>query len=260
VAASLQRNEVFILPEVVTSDTDIGDLAVENRCSSSISPKEGSLESDVSVLVILLPFLVVLVTSLAVTSLVEPLYIVTFSLICLMQYGILDKRDFLDSINWDRHIAIASALGIGIALKESGMAAFLATCLHWLIEIVPPIFQTPFLISTFYQVSWWISQFITNHSGAATSVLLFPITNAVANTISQQPHQHLSSTVASMLSVKLACAICIGSSSTFLTSYNHPTILLILGAGNYKLSDVLQLGGPLQILLWLSVVLFLSIT
>ncbi|MFC5713844.1 SLC13 family permease [Thalassorhabdus alkalitolerans] len=131
-------------------------------------------------------------------------------------------------IQFDVLILIACAIGIGIALEQTGTAAFIAQHFVELTAgagIIGAILVVYFLTSVFTEI-------ITNNAAA---VLMFPISLAMATQLGVDP-------------VPFFVTIAIAASASFATPIGYQTNLIVYGPGGYRFSDYLKIGIPLNLL------------
>lgn len=132
------------------------------------------------------------------------------------------------SVNWQVLIVIASALGIGKAMTDSGAAQLVADAIFGSLAFLGP----RGLLFTFAILTAVFCQLITN-KGAA--VLMFPIGMAIADDLAVNPEPFVIT-----LMVAAACS--------FMTPVGFVTNLMVYGPGGYRFTDYLRLGIPLTLL------------
>ncbi|WP_078553949.1 SLC13 family permease [Bacillus alkalicellulosilyticus] len=125
-------------------------------------------------------------------------------------------------------LLIASAIGIGIALEQTGTAALLADKLVSVTEGLGVIG----IVAIIYLITTIFTEIITNN---AAVVLMFPIALATANQLAIDP-------------MALFVAITVAASASFATPIGYQTNLIVYGPGGYRFSDYLKVGIPLNIL------------
>ncbi|RBW67806.1 SLC13 family permease [Bacillus taeanensis] len=131
-------------------------------------------------------------------------------------------------IQFDVLLLIACAIGIGIALEQTGAAALIADYfIQW-----TKGFGAIGAITIVYFITTLFTEVITNNAAA---VLMFPISLAMANQLSIDP-------------MAFFVSIAIAASASFATPIGYQTNLIVYGPGGYRFSDYLKIGIPLNIL------------
>ena len=126
-------------------------------------------------------------------------------------------------------IVIAAALGISQALAKTGAAAFLA---HHLVDAVAA-FGVMGLLAAVYLATSVMTELITNNGAAA---LMFPIAFKAATEAGHDP-------------IPFVVAVAIAASASFATPIGYQTNLMVSGPGNYRFTDFLKVGVPLNLLI-----------
>ncbi|MBM4761171.1 SLC13 family permease [Bacillus sp. B15-48] len=131
-------------------------------------------------------------------------------------------------IQFDVLLLIACAIGIGIALEQSGTAALIANYFVQLTKgagVIGAIVVVYFLTTTFTEV-------ITNNAAA---VLMVPIALAMSTQLAVDP-------------MAFFVTIAVAASASFATPIGYQTNLIVYGPGGYRFSDYLKVGIPLNLL------------
>ncbi len=126
-------------------------------------------------------------------------------------------------------VVIAAALGISQALTKTGAAAFLA---HNLVDAVAA-FGVMGLLAAIYLATSVMTELITNNGAAA---LMFPIAFQAATEAGHDP-------------IPFVVAVAIAASASFATPIGYQTNLMVAGPGNYRFTDFLKVGVPLNFLI-----------
>ncbi|MBN2331966.1 MAG: SLC13 family permease [Deltaproteobacteria bacterium] len=129
-------------------------------------------------------------------------------------------------------IVIAAALGISQALTKTGAASYLAS---GLLDLVSG-WGALGLLAAVYLVTSIMTEVITNNAAAA---LMFPIAWSAAIEAGFNP-------------VPFAVAVAIGASASFATPIGYQTNLMVYGPGNYRFTDFLKIGLPLNLLVMIT--------
>jgi di/tricarboxylate transporter len=132
------------------------------------------------------------------------------------------------SMNWQSLVLIAGMLPLARALEVTGGSGLIVSALTSLFQDLGPVA----VLAGLFLLTSLFSQFISN---TATTVLVAPIALSLAVDMGQAP-------------APLLMTVAIAASTAFATPVASPVNTLILGPGNYRFSDFLRVGIPLQIL------------
>jgi len=193
------------------------------------------LEKLIPALILTLAMLLVYVANVA--SLLVCALVASILMIVL---GIMSEQEARDAVNWEVYVTIASAFGIGRALVNSGVAAGVADGLVFVGKALG--IGNAGLFGAVYLATFLISNVVTNNAAA---VLLFPIAMDAA----EQTGADLR---------LMSYTLMLGASASFMSPFGYTTNLLIYGPGGYKFVDFLNIGTPMQIVLWIFSIVILS--
>jgi di/tricarboxylate transporter len=135
------------------------------------------------------------------------------------------------SIDWSLLIVIAAAFGIGRALEVTGAAQHIAEALLGVAGHNPWV-----ALIVVYGVTMLFTELITNNAAA---VLVFPIAMSTANALGVNV-------------MPFVAAIMMAASASFSTPLGYQTNLMVYGPGGYRFTDYLRVGGPLNLLMWIT--------
>ncbi len=151
--------------------------------------------------------------------------------ILLILIGCLTLEEAYESIDWKVIFLLAGLLTLGIALEKSGAAALIAGALVLHVGQWGPTA----LLSAFLFFTTILTNVMSNN---ATAALLAPVAIVAAQSQGWDPRPFL-------------MAVMFGASLSFMTPVGYQTNTLIYGPGQYKFSDFLRVGTPLNIIFWL---------
>ncbi len=133
----------------------------------------------------------------------------------------------IEAVDWRVLIAIGASLGIGSALSSTGAASNFAVGMLSFAQENPAIA----LIITYF-ITWILTELITNNAAA---VLVFPIALSIAQSLQVD-------------FIPFAIVIIMGASASFSTPVGYQTNLMVYGPGNYRYTDYVKIGLPLNLI------------
>jgi di/tricarboxylate transporter len=151
--------------------------------------------------------------------------------------GCLNIRQAFRAFDTKIFMLIGAAFAMGIALENTGGAAYIA---HSVVTALEP-FGPQILIGGMFLLVAIMTNLLSN---SATAILFAPIAISVSNETGIDPKI--------MVLTVLFAANC-----SFATPIAYQTNLLVLGPGHYRFLDFCRFGIPLILLLWISYVLLL---
>ncbi len=185
-------------------------------------------------LLILVGMLVMLVTNFVPISIAALL--AGFLMIVV---GCIEAKDAYDTVDWKSIILIAGMLPMTTALQKVGLVQI---SVQWLANTLGSM--GPYLtLTTLFLLTSLFTQVISN---TATTVLIAPIALSLSQSLGYQPQAFL------ML-------VAIAASTAFASPVSSPVNTLVMGAGEYRFSDYLKVGGPLILVILIVSVLVLPL-
>lgn len=132
------------------------------------------------------------------------------------------------SMNWQSLVLIAGMLPLADALEKTGGAAQIVGLLTGLFRDMGPVA----VLAGLFVLTSLFSQFISN---TATTVLVAPIALSLALELGYAPAPFL-------------ITVAIAASTAFATPVASPVNVLVLAPGQYRFSDFVRVGVPLQLI------------
>ena len=149
--------------------------------------------------------------------------------VAMVLTGCLKVHELHESIRWDVIFLLAGVIPLGLALENTGAAAWLA---GWALEAspyVPPLV----VLGLFYVTTMVLTELISNN---AAVVVMVPVGVTAARLLGLDPQAFV-------------LAIMFAASTSFSTPVGYQTNTMVYGPGGYKFLDFVRVGGPLNLLL-----------
>lgn len=149
--------------------------------------------------------------------------------IILIGMNIVSAAEARRAIDWEVLLVIGAALGLAEAIDVSGLAGLTGS----VIADLGAVFGPMGLLTAVVLGTMLLTELITNNGAVA---LFFPVVVSIAQTDGLDPRPFIiGMTVAGSLSMA--------------TPLGYQTNLMVYSAGNYRFSDFIKAGVPLQLLL-----------
>jgi di/tricarboxylate transporter len=131
-------------------------------------------------------------------------------------------------MDWMVIVLLGGILPLGLAMHESGAAAWLA---HQLLDVARPL--GPYgILAALLVLTTALTSIISN---AAAAVVLAPVAVALATSLGLSP-------------LPFVIAVMVGASNSFLSPVGYQTNTMIYGPGGYRFGDFLRVGTPLSVI------------
>ena len=180
---------------------------------------------------------------LAALGLVDILEAALIGVVILLVVGAISPEEAYQSINWSVIIMIAAFVPVGIAMERSGAAEMIASLVsnfgsNFHVQMAPHA-----SMSLMFLISIIITSLMSNNTAA---IILIPIAISVSTQMNVDAKPFI-------------FAVAFGASTSFATPMGYQTNLMVYGPGQYKFSDFVKVGVPLNIIFWLLGTFFIPI-
>ncbi len=165
----------------------------------------------------------------ATTGLADIMVCAMAAVFLMIRSGCIQLRDAYRAMQADVLILIAGAIALGTAMEKSGASRLYA---ELFLELFSGMGPTA-ILGGFLLLTSISTQILSNN---ATAALLLPIAVSTAAGLGVDPKPFI-------------IAVCFGASACFATPIGYQTNLLVYGPGNYRFSDFLKLGIPLNLII-----------
>ena len=179
-------------------------------------------------------FILVGMMALLAFELVPAFAAVLLAATALVLTRCVDMPTAYREINWESVVLIAAILPMATALEKTG-------AMELVVARLEPVGQAGPLamLVALFALTGLMGQFISN---TATAALVAPVALGAATQLGVSPYPML-------------MTVAVASSTAFATPVSTPVIMLVVGPGDYRFSDTLRVGLPLQLLFGLLTVL-----
>ncbi|MHC1698332.1 MAG: SLC13 family permease [Geobacteraceae bacterium] len=144
--------------------------------------------------------------------------------------GCITPEEAYEKVEWRVIILIGSMLGLGLALRDTGAAEYLAGLIVSVAGSVSP----RWLLTGFFVLTVVLTQPMSNQAAA---VVVLPLAIATALESGLNPRT-------------FAMMVAIAASTSFLTPL-EPSCVMVYGPGRYRFSEFFKIGWPLTVLIYL---------
>ncbi len=159
--------------------------------------------------------------------------------VLLITTGCLSLEAAYQAIDWKVIFLLGGIISLGTALEKTGAASLMSDTILHLVGAYGP----HAVLAVLFLATALLTGVMSNN---ATAVLLAPIAIAAAAAMKVNPRP-------------LLVAVTFAASSSFITPVGYQTNTMIYGVGQYRFTDFLKVGGPLNLLFWILSTLLIPI-
>lgn len=175
--------------------------------------------------------IVAVVVTMATAGILPIMASALIGCILLVLVGCIKLDEAYQAIDWKVIFLLGGILSLGFALEKTGAAVLVSGFLINSLGGFGPVV----VLAAIYLMTSILTESMSNN---ATAVLLAPIAINAAVTMGVDPRPFL-------------IAIMFGSSASFMTPVGYQTNTMIYSVGQYRFTDFLKVGTPLNLIFWL---------
>ena len=242
----LSENDTLILDADGTFIPTWGDSRVFLMLSVlDAEPEMGKKKKYLAMILLLVMIIGATVGELPVVEQALPglnldmFFFVCVTTVIMAWTGMFNPKKYTKFISWDVLITIACAFAISKAMVNSGVADSVAKFIIGLSDDYGP----HVLLAMLFIITNLFTELITNNAAAA---LAFPLALSIASQLG-------------VSSTPFFVVICMAASASFSTPIGYQTNLIVQGIGNYKFTDFVRIGLPLNIITFLISVILIPL-
>lgn len=171
-----------------------------------------------------------MVVGLAAFNVMPIVVSATMGVVFMILCNCLTTEEAYNAINWKVIVLLGGVLPLGVAMQKTGIASLVSQLLiDYFGQWGPTV-----ILSAFFFLSMTLTNIISNQ---ATAALLGPVVIEAATNMSISPRPFL-------------VAVTLAASLSFMTPVGYQTNTMIFGPGQYKFSDFMKVGTPLNLVFW----------
>ena len=203
-------------------------------------PKEHASLASASGKAPIAGFILLLMVGLMVFEVFPAVISVLIGAVLMIVTGCLrNMDDAYNQLNWESIVLIACMLPLATALEKTGGMVFIS---EGIIDLLGG-FGSIGVLAGIYLLTMIFGQFISN---TATAVLFAPIGINAALNLGVSPYPFL-------------IAVAVAAGMSFATPVASPTNALVMTAGGYKFIDFVKIGIPLQVIMFIVMIITIPI-
>lgn len=223
--ASLKPGDVLLLRATEESIQSVNKsedlLLVSARKVSNLNKNQLILTLGVLLLVIVL----------AATGIFPIPLTATAGALAMVMLGTISPEEAYKAIDWKVIFMLAGVLSMGVALEKTGGADLIGS---GVLQVFGPL-GPQVVLSAIFALTFLLTNVMSNN---ATAALLAPIAISIATGMGVEARPFL-------------MAVTFAASLSFMTPMGYQTNTMIFNPGNYRFSDFLKVGTPLNLLFWI---------
>lgn len=173
-------------------------------------------------------FALIAVVSLAAAGIAEISVLALIAVASILVLRCIDNDEAWASIDAGVLVLIFSMLIVGKGLQHSGAVSLIVDVIAPMLEGLSPLVA----LAAIYVLASVLTEAVTNN---AVAVVVTPLAIGLATQLGVDPRPFV-------------VAVMFGASASFATPIGYQTNTLVYGAGNYRFTDFLKIGIPMNLL------------
>jgi len=154
----------------------------------------------------------------------------------LLWLRVMSPRDAYSSIDWQVLFMLYGLLGLGMAMKVTGTAVWLAQGMVSFSETFVPSHLIPIvMLWLIFLLTMILTEMLSNN---ATAVMMIPIAATLGLELNVDPRP-------------LVIAVTLAASCAFSMPMGYQTHMMIYGPGGYRFTDFIRVGLPMNFICWI---------
>ncbi|MFD1415600.1 SLC13 family permease [Oceanobacillus jeddahense] len=162
---------------------------------------------------------------------------VALAVVVFLAAKIITPREAKKYVHFNVLLLIASSFGIGVAMRKTGLA-------EWIADVLLDIGKPLGLLIILFMIYFLTNLFTEIVSNSTAAVMMLPIGIEMAHTLHVAP-------------MGIAVLIAVAASASFVTPIGYQTNLIVYGPGGYTFTDYVKVGLPLSLLVMVTSVLII---
>ncbi|WP_246225919.1 SLC13 family permease [Chelativorans xinjiangense] len=179
------------------------------------------------------------VVGLAAVGLAEISVLALIAVASILVLRCIDNDEAWASIDAGVLVLIFSMLIVGTGLQHSGAVALIVEAMAPALEGLPPLMA----LAAVYVLASVLTEAVTNN---AVAVVVTPLAIGLAAQLGVDPRPFV-------------VAVMFGASVSFATPIGYQTNTLVYGAGNYRFTDFVKIGLPMNVIVGVAAVLSIPV-
>ncbi len=237
-AVEVRKGDVLLVQgtwkDIANVSTDTRNWVVLGQPENQVSEVTLDYKAPLAAIIMIL-----MIAGLVFSPIPAVTVVMIAAVVMIMTGCFRSVADAYKTINWESVVLIGAMMPMSFALEKTGVSEMVSSSIVSLLGGMGPLW----IMAGIYFATSLLTLFISN---TATAVLMAPIAvqSAVAYGVSPLP---------------MLFAVTLGASLCFMSPFSTPPNALVMPAGQYTFMDYVKVGGPLQVILGLVMILVIPL-